>query len=157
MSTPANDQGSALSSVADIEALADELSRSADVIHKRIMAELGKHRGGPVSEADQTLARALLEDEVLLRQRANALYADAATHVVKSLAASQAQVMQLTADAAEKIRKISRMADVASLVGGLLTLAGAAATGQAAPIIVAIERVSKQIKKIEASAPNKAA
>ena len=157
MSTPATDQGSALSSVADIEALADELSRSADVIHKRVMAEIGKHRGGPVSEADQTLARALLEDEVLLRQRANALYADAATHVVKSLAASQAQVMQLTADAAEKIRKISRIADVASLVGGLLTLAGAAATGQAAPIIVAIERVSKQIKKIDASAPNKAA
>ena len=157
MSTQATDQGPALSSVADIEALADALSRSADEIHKRVMAEIRKHQGGPVSEADQSLARALLEDEVLLRQRANALYADAATHVVKSLAASQAQVMQLTADAVEKIRKISRIADVASLVGGLLTLAGAAATGQAAPIIVAIERVSKQIKKIDASAPNKAA
>ena len=157
MNTQATDQGPALSSVADIEALADQLSRSADELHKRVMAEIRKHQGGPVSEADKTLARALLEDEVLLRQRANGLYADAATYVVKSLATSQAQVMQLTVDATEKIRKISRIADVASLVGGLLTLAGAAATGQAAPIIVAIERVSKQIKKIDASAPNKAA
>ena len=157
MTTEANDQRPALSSAADIEALADQLSASADELHTRVMAEVRKHKGAQVSEAEKTLARAMLDDEVLLRQRANALYADAATLVVTSLAASQAQVMQLAVEAAEKIRKISRIADVAGLVGGLLSLAGAAATGQAAPIIVAIERLSKHIKIVNASAPNKAA
>ena len=157
MTTQATDQRPALSSVADIEALADQLSASADEIHARVMAEIRKYKGGAVNEAEQALARGMLDDEVLLRQRANGLYADAATYVVKSLSASQAQLMQLTADAAEKIRKIGRIADAAGLIGGLLMLAGAAATGQPAPIIVAIERLGKHIKKIQASSPNKAA
>ena len=52
---------------------------------------------------------------------------------------------------------ITRIADITGLVGGLLMLAGAAVTGQPAPIVVAIERVSKQVKKVAASTPNKAA
>ena len=150
-------QGPALARVEDVEALADQLSASADALHKRIMAEIRKHKGAPISEAEQTVARTLLDEEMLLRQRANGLYADAATLIVASLSASQAQLMQLTTDAVEKIRKIDRLRNAAGLVGGLLMLAGAAATGQAAPIVVAIERVSKQIKIINASAPNKAA
>ncbi len=151
------DQIPALSRIEDVEALADQLSASADALHKRIMTEIRQHKGGPISDAEQSAARALLDEEVLLRQRANGLYADAATYVVKSLSASQAQLMELTTEAAEKIRKIDRIRNAAGLVGGLLMLAGAAATGQAAPIIVAIERVSKQIKIINASTPNQAA
>ncbi len=150
-------EGPALSRVEDVEALADQLSASADALHKRIMAEIRKHKGAPISDAEQAAARALLDEEVLLRQRANGLYADAATHIVSTLAASQAQLMQLTTEAAEKIRRIDRLRNAAGLVGGLLMLAGAAATGQAAPIVVAIERVSKHIKLINASTPNQAA
>lgn len=146
-----------LSTVAQIEALADQLSAIADEIHVRVMKDIKDHKGAPISEAEQAIARGLLEDEVQLRQRANGLYADAATYVVKSLGQSQQQIVKLTADAAEKIRKISRLADITGLVGGLLMLAGAAATGQPAPIVVAIERVSKQVKRVAASTPTKAA
>jgi hypothetical protein len=153
MSSEAN----GLSTAVQIEALADQLSAIADEIHARVMKDIREHQGAPVSDAEQAIIRGLLEDEVLLRQRADGLYADAATYVVQSLGQSQRQVVKLTADAAEKIRKISRIADVTGLVGGLLMLAGAAATGQPAPIVAAIERVSKQVKLVAASAPKKPA
>ena len=145
-----------LSTVVQIEALADQLSAIADELHARVMKDINGHKG-PFNDAEQAIARGLLEDEIALRQRADGLYADAATIVVKSLGQSQQKIVQLTADAAEKIRKISRIADITGLVGGLLMLAGAAATGQPAPIVIAIERVGKQLKKVAASTPNKAA
>jgi uncharacterized protein YgfB (UPF0149 family) len=142
-----------LSSVAQIEALADQLSAIADELHARVMKDIKEHHGTPIGEAEQALLRALLDDEAVLRQRAGGLYADAATYVVQSLGQSQQAIIKLTADAAEKIRKISRIADVSGLVGGVLMLAGAAVTGQPAAIVVAIERVSKQVKKVAASTP----
>ena len=139
-------EASGLSSVVQIEALADQLSACADAIHRRVMKDIHAHNGAPVSDIEQTIARGLLEDEILLRQRADGLYADAATLTVKSLGQSQQQIARLTLDAAEKIRTISKIASAVGIVGSLLMLAGAMATGQAAPIVVAIERVSKQIK-----------
>ncbi len=146
-----------LSTVAQIEALADQLSALADEIHERVMKDIRDHKGLPISDVEQAIARALLDDEIVLRQRANGLYAEAATYVVKTLGQSQQTIMQLTADAAEKIRKISRISDITGLVGGLLVLAGAAATGQPAPIVVALERVSKHVRRVAASTPTKAA
>lgn len=89
----------------------------------------------------------------MLRQRANGLYADAATYVVKTLGKPQQHVMELTAAAAEKIRKIAMLGDVVSLVGGLLSLAGAAATGQAAPILAALAKIGTQLKAVQADMP----
>jgi hypothetical protein len=142
-----------LASVPQIEALADQLSACADEIHARVMKDIKAHNGGPFSDAEQATARALLDDEVLLRQRANSLYADAATYVVKTLGKPQAHVMQLTADAAEKIRKIAMLGDVVGLVGGLLLLAGAAATGQAAPILAALQKIRDQLKAVKTDLP----
>lgn len=147
----------ALASLAQVEALADQLSAAADEIHVRVMKEVNAYQNRPATEAEKALARGMLEDETVLRQRANGLYADAATYAVQSLSISQQQLMQLTADAAEKIRKIARLADAAGLVGALLMLAGAAATGHAAAIVAAVERLGKQVKQINASSPNKAA
>ncbi|NNG23594.1 hypothetical protein HGB41_11375 [Massilia sp. ML15P13] len=133
--------------------LADQLSACADQIHERVMREIRAYAGGPVPDKVQATARALLEDEVLLRQRANGLYADAATFIVRALGKPQAQLVKLTTDAAEKIRRIGVIGEVTSLVGGLLALAGAAATGQAVPVLVALEKIHKQVKAIEALAP----
>lgn len=152
---PAQDAG--LATAAQVEALADQLSVCADDIHARVMKDIRARKDVPATDAEQALARAMLEDEVQLRQRANGLYADAASYVVASLSMSQSHLMQLTADAAEKIRKIGRLRDVAGLVGSLLTLAGAAASGRPAPIVAAVERLSKSINNVKASAPNKAA
>lgn len=142
-----------LASVPQIEALADQLSACADEIHARVMKDIKAHNGGPVSDVEQATARGLLDDELLLRQRANSLYADAATYVVKTLGKPQRHVLELTAAAAEKIRKIAMIGDVVGLVGGLLSLAGAAATGQAAPILVALEKIRTQLQAVRADLP----
>jgi hypothetical protein len=113
------------------------------------MRDIRAWDGGIVPAHVQASARALLEDELLLRQRANGLYADAATFVVKSLGKSQAGVVALTTAAAEKIRKIALIGDVTGLVAGLLGLAGAASTGQAAAIILALDKIHTHVKDIE--------
>jgi hypothetical protein len=143
-----------LGSIEQVEALADQLSACADQIHARVMKDIKGH-SGPFTDAEQATARALLDDELLLRQRANSLYADAATFVVKTLGKPQQHVIELTAQAAEKIRKITRIGDVVGLVGALLSLAGAAATGQAAPILVALAKIDKQVAAVNASAPKR--
>ncbi len=142
-----------LASVNQIVELADQLSACADQLHERIMRDIRAYEGREVPEKVRAAARALLEDEVILRQRANGLYADAATYIVKSLGKSQQGVVALTTEAAEKIRKITRIGDVAGLVAGLLHLAGAAATGQAAPIIMALDKIRTHMAAIEATNP----
>ncbi|GGE69318.1 hypothetical protein [Massilia psychrophila] len=144
-----------LATVPQIEALADQLSVCADQIHARVMKDIKAYNGKPVGDAEQATARALLDDELLLRQRANSLYADAATYVVKTLGKPQQHVMELTTAAAEKIRKIKMIGDVVGLVGGLLSLAGAAATGQPVPILAALDKIRLQVKTVEATMPKK--
>jgi hypothetical protein len=156
--TTAAGAANGLASVPQIVELADQLSACADQLHKRILRDLRAYDGGPVPDQVQAAARALLEDELLLRQRANGLYADAATYIVKSLGKSQQGIVALTTAAAEKIRKIALIGDVTGLVAGLLSLAGAAATGQAVPIIMALDKIHKQMKAIDShKAPSKPA
>ncbi|WP_229440747.1 hypothetical protein [Massilia sp. BSC265] len=150
---PADTPGTALSSTEKIVELADHLSACADRIHERVMKEIRSYGGGAVPEKVQASARALFDDEVLLRQRANGLYADAATLIVKGLGKQQAHLVKLTADAAEKIRKIGVIGEVTGLVGGLLALAGAAATGQPVTILAAIDKIEKHGKALNALKP----
>ncbi|WP_313176357.1 hypothetical protein, partial [Massilia sp.] len=145
-----NGGGSGLASVAQIVELADQLSACADQLHERIMRDIRAYEGRTVPDAVQAAARALLDDEVVLRQRANGLYADAATYIVKSLGKSQRSVIALTTEAAEKIRKITLIGDVTGLVGGLLQLAGAAATGQGASVISALDKIRAHMAAIQA-------
>ena len=147
-----NGQGG-LASIAQIVELADQLSACADGLHERIMRDIRAYEGRTAPDDVQAAARALLDDEVLLRQRANGLYADAATYIVKSLGKSQRSVIALTTEAAEKIRKIALIGDVTGLVGGLLQLAGAAATGQAASVVGALDKIRAHMAAIEASKP----
>ena len=147
-------QNQGLSSPADVEGLADQLSACADALHARIVDELKAAGGGAKAQA---MARILFDNELLLRQRAQGLYVDAATLVVKGLGREQQHIAALTAAAAEKIRKIAVIADVAGVVSGLVQLAAAAATGQAAPIVVAIEKLGKRVKLLDAHTVNKPA
>ena len=146
-----------LSNVAQIEELADQLSDCADEIHVRLMRDIKARQGTPASDAEQALARSLLDDELMLRQRADGMYADAAALVVASLAASQQQVVALTAAAAEKIRKIATIGDALGLVAGLLMLAGAAGAGQPAAIVLALQKIAHQVKALDALQPTKPA
>jgi hypothetical protein len=141
----ANLDGGGLASVPQVIALADQLTAAADQLHERIRHDIRAFHGGTVPQAQQDAARALLDDEMVLRQRANALYADAATYIVRSLGKSQQHVIALTVAAAEKIRTIDKIADGVSLVARLLGIAAAAATGQAAPIVLSLEALKHQL------------
>lgn len=138
-----------LASVPQIIELADQLTACADQLHERILRDIRAYEGQAVPDEVQATARALLEDELLLRQRANGLYADAAAFIVDSLGKSQQGIVALTAEAAEKIRKIALIGDVTGLVGSLLLLAGSAAAGQAGGIITALDKINTQLKAIK--------
>ena len=140
----------ALATVDQIEQLADQLSDCADELHVRIIKDIKAHAATPMNDAEQAATRALLDDEAVLRQRANALYADAARAVVSTLAASQADVIALTKKAAERIHNITLLGDATGLVAGLLMLAGAAGTGQPAPIVLALEKITHQVQALQA-------
>ncbi|MGH8854963.1 MAG: hypothetical protein ACREWI_11855 [Telluria sp.] len=143
----------ALSTPDKVIELADHLSACADQIHDRVMREIRAWDGKPVPAKVQASARALLEDETLLRQRANSLYTDAASLIVKGLGKPQAQLARLTLDAAEKIRKIGVIGEAAGLVGGLLALAGAAVAGQPVALLAALTKLEKHSKTLTALTP----
>jgi hypothetical protein len=134
-----------LSTVAQVVELADQLSLAADQLHERIVREIRAFHNGEVPATDQDKARELFDQEQVLRQRANGLYAEAATYIVRSLGKSQQHVIALTVAAAEKIRTIDKIADGVSLVARLLGIAAAAATGQAAPIVLSLEALKHQL------------
>jgi len=138
----------ALSTARQAEELADQLSACADGVHQRVLRDIRRHKDGDVPENEQAAARALLDAEIELRQRANRLYADAAACIVASLGQPQAHLIQLTLDAADKIRRITRIGDGITLVARLLGLATAVGTGQVVPILTAIARLQTQLDVI---------
>lgn len=146
--TEAAGTGKALASADKIVELADQLSACADGVHQRVMRDIRRHKDGDVPDDEQAAARALLDAEIELRQRANRLYADAAACIVASLGQPQAHLLQLTADAADKIRRITRIGDGITLVARLLGLAAAVGTGQVVPILTAITRLQTQLDVI---------
>jgi hypothetical protein len=146
-SPPAAD-GGGLATAAEVEQLADKLSACADALHERVMREVRSYNGKAVPAKVQDALRALLDDEQVLRERAGGLYADAARCIVGTLGQSQKHLVALTTDAAEKIRKITRIGDSMGLVARLLGLAAAVATGQPAPIVLALEGIKQQLDTI---------
>jgi hypothetical protein len=149
---PPPSPGEALASARKVEELADRLSACADAIHARVMRDIHRSPNG-VPEAEQNVARAMLDAEQELRQRADRLYADAAACIVSALGQSQQHLIQLTADAAAKIQTIIRIGDGITLVARLLGLAAAAATGQGIAVIAAINALSAQLATIAAHNP----
>ncbi|MCG2584435.1 hypothetical protein [Massilia sp. TS11] len=143
MQAPAPAPG--LSSAAEVEQLADQLSQCANALHDRIVQDI--HAG----KLGLDPARTLFDDEVLLRQRANALYAEAAKLAVSQLATSQQHLMDLTRAAEEKIRTVDRIAAVAGLASSVLGLAGAALSGKPQTIIKALEGVYHATQAVEKS------
>lgn len=145
--------GDALSTVHQVIELADGLSDVADRLHQRILDELGRHPEGGFPAGLQASARALLDDEMLLRQRANTLYADAASHVIAGLGQPQARLAELTAEAAQKLRRIGRIAEATSLVASVLALAGAVISVQPGAVLDALEALRVHSDALDALAP----
>ena len=132
-----------LATTLEVEALADQLGAAADVLHKRLMKDLKAHKG-EFSAADQAIFRALNDDEQLLRQQANQLYAEAAALVVPALGVPQQHLMALTAIATEQIRKIGKIGDAIGTVAGLLMLVGSVVSGNGAGVLAALESIKQK-------------
>jgi hypothetical protein len=150
-------------STADLEALADSLVACADELHTRLMRAIrGNAAGAPSTvpaSIDQGLAQgaaqALFENEVALRQRANGLYLDAAALAAAGLDGQQRQLLDLTALAQEKLRKINRLKDMIDLSGELLALGAAVAAGQPEHLASPLEKIRRHLAalKNDAAAP----
>ena len=147
----------------DLEALADSLVACADELHTRLMRAIRAGAGHPPlpGSIDQGLsqgaAQALFENEVALRQRANGLYLDAATLAATGLGGQQQQLLDLTAQAQEKIRKINRLKDLIDITGELLALGAAVAAGQPEHLAAPLEKIRQHLAALKAGAPPPAA
>jgi hypothetical protein len=139
----------------DIEALADSLSASADALHARLMRAIRQRPpathatdlGQPAEPVfTQAAAQALFENEVILRQRANGLYLEAATLAAAGLGGLQQQLLDVAAQAQEKIRKIDRIKDLIALTGELLSLAAAVASGAPERLVAPYEKLKVRVE-----------
>lgn len=132
------------------EALADKLSQCADAIHERVVKAIKAYEGRDVPASEQAALRTLWDQELVLRQRANGLYAEAAASAIATLGEHREQLARVTTKALEKIKTITRVGDAVGLVAALAALAGAAALGQPAPIILALGKLRKQVTSMAA-------
>jgi hypothetical protein len=131
---------------ADIEALADNLSACADALHTRLMRAIRQQApGSSEPKITQAAAQALFDNEVTLRQRANSLYLDAAVLAASGLGGHQQRLLDLTARAQEKIRKLDRLKDLIDLSAELLSLGAAVATGKPDQILSPLEKLKHHL------------
>ncbi|MET0320212.1 MAG: hypothetical protein ABW069_05780 [Duganella sp.] len=138
-----------MSDSAHIEALADSLSANADALHARLLRALRQRTpdaGEPL--ITQAAAQALFENEVMLRQRANGLYLDAAKLAATGLGGLQQQLLAITAQAEQKIARIERIKDLIALTGELLTLAAAVASGAPERLIAPYEKIKDHLQEL---------
>lgn len=135
----------------DLEALADSLSASADELHERIMRGIRRTQrlesGGPDGAAPLShgAAQALFENEVALRQQANSLYVDAASHTLEGMGVTQQELLQLAAEARAAIRRIERVKELAGLSADLLAVAAAIAAARPEHLAAPLESLKKQL------------
>lgn len=132
----------ALATEQNLVELADRLTQSANAIHARLMKLIkGK-------QIDQGMAQLIFQDEAMLRQRANALYLDAANCVVGELQQTQQSILDLVDAANERITKIKSLTQCLDLIADLLVLAAAAYAAKAGPILAALQEVKKDIHEM---------
>jgi len=150
----------------DLEALADSLSGCADILHARLMRAIRRGPPAPAAGAtpatasggiDQGLsqgaAQALFENEMALRQRANGLYLEAAELAGLGLAGQQQILLDLAAQAQDRIRRINRLKDMVSLLADLLSLGAAVAAGKPEHLGPPLEKLRRHLADLQAGAP----
>lgn len=143
----------ALSSMEHVIELADSVVHVADQLHERILEEIAGYRDRTMPDSQKAIMHTLMDDELLLRQRAQALYADATTYVVHGLDQPQRHLMALTTAAAKQIRHIGVIAETTGLVGAILSLVGSIATGRLAQVGAALESVKLHHTALKALKP----
>ncbi|MPQ56617.1 hypothetical protein [Duganella sp. FT27W] len=133
----------------DLETLADSLSASADALHARLMRAIRQKMPGTSEPAiSRAAAQALFANEVTLRQHALGLYLEAASLAAAGLGGLQKQLLDVTAQAQEKIRKIDQIKDLIALTGELLSLAAAVPTGAPEKLVAPYEKLKARVESM---------
>lgn len=133
----------ALETAEQIEELADALTASANAIHARLMKAI---KANEISKED---ARATLQDEATLRQRAGALYIDAALHVVSGLTLAQTELLETIGNGNEKLKKLKKIAAFLDFVADVLALSTAVYAAKPKVILAAFKEIKKDIDEFE--------
>jgi len=124
----------------DLEVLADSLSACADELHARIMRGIRQQQKLAGRDAlSQGAAQALFENEVALRQQANSLYVDAASHTLSNLGVAQQDLLRLAAQARQAIRQVRQLKTLVGLSADLLAVAAAVAAARPEHLASALE------------------
>jgi len=132
----------------DLETLADSLSASADELHERIMRGIRQQQrllgsnGAPLTHGT---AQALFENEVALRQQANSLYVDAASHSLEGMGVTLPELLRLAGEAHDTIRRIDRVKELAGISADLLAMAAAIAAARPEHLAAPLESLKKQL------------
>lgn len=133
---------------ADIEALADSLSASANALHKRIMAAIRKNAATSGEAISHGEAQALFEQEIALRQQANALYADVTRFATAGLAGPVRELLDLAARAGARIGRIERLKELAGIAAALLGAAAAIVAARPEALVPALEELKEHLAEI---------
>lgn len=134
---------------ADIEALADTLSASADALHRQTMRAIRRNDTPPGQSITHAEAQALFDQEVMLRQNANTLYADAARYAAAGLAVPGRDLLELAARARDRIRHIDRAKDLAGVAAALLSAAAAIAARRPEGLPGAFEDLKRHLAALQ--------
>jgi hypothetical protein len=124
-----------------IEAVADSLSASANVLHTQLMRAI--RAGAPREQTQQ-----LFDNEVALRTRADSLYLDAAVLAAAGLDEAQRQLLALTERAQATIARIDRIKDLLDLSAELLDAAAAIASGKPEHVIKPLENLKHHLEAL---------
>lgn len=134
---------------ADIEALADSLSASADELHRRIMRAIRRNPDTAGQAISQAEAQALFDQEVALRQSAHSLYADAAGFASAGLGVPSRELLDLTARARDRIRRIDRLKELAGIAATLLGAAAAIVAQRPESLVPALEKLKAHLAALD--------
>ena len=129
----------ALDKPEDIEALADGLSDMADAMHKRLLKAI---KGAEIELAE---VQTQFQREALLRQKANALYADAAGAVVEGLPLAQSELLKVVQIAEERIQSIEDLRKGMEIFGDILVLSASVMAGKPGPILAAVKEIQDDL------------
>ncbi len=136
--------------------LADSVADIADRLHERILKEIASYPDQAMPDAQKAVLRTLMDNELMLRQHAQALYADATNLVIQGLDQPQRRLIALTAVAAEQIRQIGVIGETTGLVGEILSLVGGIATGRLSQVETALENIRLHHTALKALKPTPA-
>lgn len=138
----------ALGSAMRVEQLGDSLSQAAAALHAAVMRAIRQRASLGQAGITQAQAQAVFALEVALRQQANALYADAADHVITGLETAQHQLRGLLDTVRQRIAGHDSVSHWISLATGLLNLGRAVLARSPERILSTLNTVRERLREV---------